>query len=99
MRCYNAAMGKPFQFSMRRMLIAVSFWCAGLGMFKWLNWITRAYVVHPVLGFAIVFAAGAFVGGGIGVIIRRPILCAVVGGAFLILAEVAWFVFLVWTRS
>jgi hypothetical protein len=34
MRCYNAAMKKPFQFSMRRMFVLTTIFCIELGLFS-----------------------------------------------------------------
>lgn len=78
-------MGKPFQFSIVRMLAAMTFCCFGLGLIS-----CRDRMSTPLSAFVIVFGSGALIGGGIGVIVRRPIICAACGGVLAILAALAY---------
>jgi hypothetical protein len=75
MRCYNAAMRKPFQFSMRRMFVAVSLACIGAFLFS----IALRRGTDERLALAIVCTSGAVVGGGVGQLVYRPTLGAIVG--------------------
>lgn len=86
-------MGKPFQFSIRRLLAAMALCCVGVGLFC----SAIRSNPSPVLGIAIVIGSGVLVGGGLGILIRSPITCAICGGVLAILAYAAfavhWFLF------
>jgi hypothetical protein len=91
MRCYNAVMsGKPFQFSMRRMLVFVTLFCVAA-------WFAR-FVLHTdphsgwmtVIAMAAVF--GAVVGGVVAIFARAPVISTMFVGAILAFATlgVTW---------
>jgi hypothetical protein len=83
MRCYNAAMSeRPWQFSIRRMFAATTIFCiAAFG-------VALAIERHGFgLRLCAWLTAGAAFGTGIGLFLRRPILCALICTlAFAILA-------------
>jgi hypothetical protein len=66
---------KTEQFSLRRMLIALSLIACGLGFFQSVG--SR----HDLIGVPGILAmlAGAFFGAGIGTILKRPVLGAALG--------------------
>jgi hypothetical protein len=76
MRCYNAAMTKPFQFSMRRLFLAVTI----LSVTAWLSvsfWRHRLEIgVRPGL---IYYSIGATAGAGFGMLTGRPLRFAILG--------------------
>jgi outer membrane lipoprotein SlyB len=71
----NAAMSKPFQFSMRRMFGAVSLACVGAFLFA----IAIRRGTDETLALAIVCVSGAVVGGGVGQLFHRPVIGTVIG--------------------
>jgi hypothetical protein len=85
----NAAMSKPYQFSMRRMFavfVAVALFCSALSLFLKADRYYQEVVLEDGSGRHIVeaFRAAGFVaiGAGIGIIIRRPFTCVAI--AFLV---------------
>jgi hypothetical protein len=76
MRCYNAAMSKPFQFSLRQMLVAVGLLCFA----AWIGGIAFVYATNGVQLLLMVSGAGSLAGAAIGQLFRRPIVWAIVGG-------------------
>jgi hypothetical protein len=72
MRCYNAAMGKRFQFSMRRMMVAVALSCISVRLF---------YIYHrnPEETVLAYFGFCAAVGATAGVFARHPVVFAFLG--------------------
>ncbi len=72
MCCYNAAMGKRFQFSMRRMMVAVVLACISARLF---------YIYHrnPEETVLAYFGFCAAVGATVGVVARNPVVFAIFG--------------------
>jgi hypothetical protein len=77
MRCYNAAVSKPFQFSMQRLFVAVTLACIGAFLFA----IALRRGTDERLALAIVCVSGAIVGAGAGQLFHRPTIGAVIGAA------------------
>jgi hypothetical protein len=87
-RCYNAAMSKPFQFSMQRLFVAVTLACVGAFLFS----IAIRRGTDETLALAIVCASGAVVGAGAGQLFHRPIIGAIAGAVIGVpLALGVWF--------
>jgi hypothetical protein len=77
MRWYNAAMSKPFQFSMRQMFAEVSLFCVAAWLVVTLSRTNPEHVLFPVA----IIALGATLGAAISLPFGRPFidaaLCAV----------------------
>ena len=73
MRCYDAAMSKPFQFSLRRMFGAVALFCLSMGLF---GQIPRAALTDAKL--ELFFGGFIAFGAAIGAIFVRPLWGAAV---------------------
>jgi hypothetical protein len=87
-------MSKPFQFSIRRMLAATALWCASVGLFC-AGIDAQKMGSNPIAAFIIVFGSGAFVGCGFGILARRPLIYAALGGVVGIVASIAvalWYI-------
>ena len=67
-RCYNAAMDKPFQFSLRRMLCAVACFCFSAALFSYLLHDKFNNLAAPIILITLAFAGA----GGRGGIHRWP---------------------------
>jgi hypothetical protein len=80
MRCYNAAMSKPFQFSMRRMFVLTTIFCIELGLFSALVNVSRAR--DPETAWYGLVVIGSLC-GIVAVILRKPaigFLCGIAAG-------------------
>jgi hypothetical protein len=83
MRCYNAEMSKPFQFSMLRMMVAIALFCCS----AWLFASPFRYGVRRGLDVAFLFIlAGSFGGGAIGTLFRRTAIGVIAGFLLILLA-------------
>jgi hypothetical protein len=88
MRCYNATMSdKPFQFSMRRMMFAVTAVAIGFGSFAW----GFRSIDDTILSWLALMMSGAALGGAIGAIFRMPITFALCGAIVVPLAVFTYF--------
>jgi hypothetical protein len=76
MRCYNAAMSKPFQFSMHRMLVVVSLFCTAAFLISW--WLRISTSGEFVM--TAVMVSGLLVGACIGLLFGRIVLGMTLGG-------------------
>jgi hypothetical protein len=94
MRCYNAAMSKPFQFSMRLFFGEIFLACVA----AWLVAMLIRFGQHRNLDamIACLIAIGAVLGTSIGLPLRRAIIGAVVGAVISFVGVVA---FLLWVFS
>jgi hypothetical protein len=77
-------MTKPFQFSMRRMMVSVLLVSIGTAAFVWA---VGQHDIGLILGL---IPSGATLGGGAGLIVRRPILCAICGAVLFPLVAFAY---------
>jgi hypothetical protein len=95
MRCYNAAMPKPFQFSLRRTLLATVWFCvtAWLATKAW--WFASHELNDPMFGlYAALGILTAIASFGIGIgTITGDIYDAVVGVAWIIVLSTIVVVF------
>src|SRR2546423_14673075 len=78
MRCYNAGMSKPYQFSMGQLLGAVTLFCLGLGE---VGWLLKPESDH-LIGILTFIGFGAILGGSLGMQSHRLFVFALIG-AFL----------------
>jgi hypothetical protein len=69
MRCYNAAMKRPFQFSMRAMFWAVSFCCLG----AWLLAALRRFSYNPFEFYLAFVVAAAIVSAAAGSRVKKTL--------------------------
>ena len=78
MPCYNAAMSKPWQFSMRRMLAAMTLFCVAAYVLSFQPDMSsaKAAAASLILVFSIAFAS---VGAGIGTIMHQTTRGAAIG--------------------
>jgi hypothetical protein len=74
MHWYNAAMSKPFQFSIRRMLAGMALFGMGAFMFS-----IYSPVRYSKAGPLLYCAAFAVVGTGFGALLKRPVLWTIIG--------------------
>jgi hypothetical protein len=75
-------MSKPFQFSIRRMFLAVTRFCMAMAAFGWV-WTSAGPGSNEVATVIGLCAVGAAFGGAFGTVVRRPILFAVIGAVLL----------------
>jgi hypothetical protein len=76
--CYNAAMSKPFQFSMRRMFGAVGCFCVAACLFSYL---LREKLSDIVVVVSLIMLGFAGIGAAVGFIVGRPVFGAFIGAA------------------
>jgi hypothetical protein len=74
MRCYNAAMSKPFQFSMGRMLLGVALFFIAAALFLGSQHAWLYDIRFPCVAFS-----ALFLGAAIGMIFRRTLGGVVIG--------------------
>jgi hypothetical protein len=69
-------MGKPFQFSLRQLLVAVGLLCGA----AWIGGVGFLYATNGIQLLMMLFIAGILAGAAIGLFFGRPIAGAIIGG-------------------
>jgi len=77
MRWYNAAMRKPFQFSIRRMLCAATLFCAGAWLLAMTQYVGRFGGLRLLAVYFLVF--WSVMGAAIGCLFGKPSVGALIG--------------------
>jgi hypothetical protein len=93
-------MDERFQFSLRRLLVAISLCCVGMGdiLFWYRRYGSEFSLAMP--GAAVwpcaIFSIGAVFGAAAGTVIERPILGALLGGSIVVVGLVIWVIANFW---
>lgn len=82
MRCYNARMQKPFQFSLRSLFVATTLIAIGVALLAQFLNAAESGLQMSVLNVIEGFVGFPIVGAGLFTPVRRPILGASLGALF-----------------